>query len=388
MPFRKSTYRRSSATTAANETFTTTIHGAKDLKEYIGRITEIVQGVRREFDHDVQQPRARVEEPVTFLGSRKFDVTMCRVDHDGVIHSETKLPQFSKFLQAEQSINEQLKMLEDLRKMLVTNEHQRNRTVKNLKKTRNQVSAALKSVLSGCVEELELEPEIPGDKEIKSLIQQQIQQVQQNHRTVARNLCMQAEMIIRALRTRDILAYKLAAENTIQKIIHHADLCRKFIAQCREIACIEYCASAWWMETQRDPMDHSPYYVTAVSEGKPTRFKASEMEYSALVSGRSSPPRILIEVHCANRYCDDNSCVVVFSQYLDQELAETILTEEAVAAFEEDEAPTTYRRDYGTIISNQYPPASNEDVQEDDDDDDDDEDDEEAGMKRMRIDWN
>ncbi len=384
MPSRKSTSRRSSATTAANETFTATINGAKDLKEYIGRITEIVQGVRREFDCDVQQPRARVVEPGTFLGSRNFDVTMCRVDHDSVIHSETKLPQCSKFLQAEQAINEQLKMLEDIRKMLVTNEHQRNRTVKNLKKTRNQVSAALKSVLTGCVEELELEPEIPGDKEISSLIQQQVQQVQQNHRTVAHNLCKQAEMVIRALRTRDILAYKLAAENTIQKIIHHADLCRKFIAECREIARIEFCASSWWMETQRDPMDHSPYYVTAVSEGEPTRFKASEMEYSALVSGRSSPPRILIQVRNANRYSDDNSCTVVFSQYLDQELAETILTEEAVAAFEEDEAPTNYIRQYGTIISNQYPPASNYD----DDDEHDDEDDEEAGMKRMRIDWN
>ena len=379
---RKSTnYRRSTATSAANETFTTTIHGAKDLKEYISRITEIVQGVRREFDRDVQQPRACVEEPGTFLGSRDFDVTMCRVAQDSVIHSETKLPQCSGFLQAEQSINEQLKMLEDLRKMLVTNEHQRNRTVKNLKKTRNQVSDALKSVLSGCVEELELEPEIPGDKEIRSLIQQQIQQVQQNHRTVSRNLCMQAEMIIRALRTRDILAYKLAAENTIQKIIRHADLCRTFIAECRQIACIEYCASAWWMETQRDPMDHSPYYVTAVSEGEPTKFKAAEMEYSALFSGRHEPPRILIEVHSANRSSDDNSCPVVFSQYLDIELAETILTEEAVAAFEEDEAPTNYIRQYGTIISNQYHPANN-----DDEDDEDDEDEGEAGMKRLRID--
>jgi hypothetical protein len=380
MPSRKSTnYRRSSATSAANGIFTTTIHGAKDLKEYISRITEIVQGVRREFDRDVQQPLARVEEPGTFLGSRVFDVTMCRVDHDGVIHSETKLPQCSGFLQAEQVVNDDMELLENIRKMLVTNEHQRNRTVKNLKKTRNHVSAALKSVLSGCVEELELEPEIPGDKEIRSLIQQQVQQVQQNHRTVSRNLCMQAEMIIRALRTRDILAYKVAAEKTIQKIIHHADLCRKFIAECRQIACIEYCASAWWMETQRDPMDHSPYYVTAVSEGEPTKFNASAVAYSALVSGRRAPPRILIEVHSANRSSEDNSCRIVFSQYLDQELAETILTEEAVAAFEEDEAPTNYIRQYGTIISNQYPHASNGD--EDDEDED-----EDAGNKRGRMD--
>jgi hypothetical protein len=377
---RKSNHRRSTATTAANETFTTTIHGAKDLKEYIGRITEIVQGVRREFDRDVQQPLARVEEPGTFLGSRKFDVTMCSVAQDSVRHSEIVLPQCSGFLKAEQVVNDDMELLENIRKMLVTNEHQRNRTVKNLKKTRNQVSdAALKSVLRFRVEDFELEPEIPGDKEIKLLIQQQIQQVQQNHRTVANNLCMQAEMIIRALRTRDILAYKLAAENTIQKIIRHADLCRKFIAECRQIACIEYCASAWWMETQRDPMDHSPYYVTAVSEGEPTKFKAAEMEYSALVSGGRAPPRILIEVHSANRFSDDNSCVVVFSQYLDQELAETILTEEAVAAFEDDEEPTTYRRDYGTIISTQYPHASNGDEQRDE---------EEAGNKRGRMDCN
>jgi len=392
MPSRKSTnYRRSSATSAANGIFTTTIHGAKDLKEYISRITEIVQGVRREFDRDVQQPLARVEEPGTFLGSRKFDVTMCRVDHDSIRHSEIVLPQCSGFLKAEQVVHDDMELLENIRKMLVTNEHQRNRSVKNLKKTRNQVSAALKSVLTGCVEELELEPEIPGDKEIKLLIQQQVQQVQQNHRTVANNLCKQAELIVRALRTRDILAYKVAAEKTIQKIIRHADLCRKFIAECRQIACIEYCASAWWMETQRDPMDHSPYYVIAVSEGEPTKFNASAVEYSALVSGRRAPPRILIEVHSANRFSDDNSCVVVFSQYLDQELAETILTEEAVAAFEDDEEPTNYIRQYGTIISNQYPPVSNEDDQEDDDDDDEDEESgehEEAGMKRMRIDWN
>jgi hypothetical protein len=123
-------------------------------------------------------------------------------------------------------------------------------------------------------------------------------------------------------------------------------------------------------------MDHLPYYVTAVSEGEPTRFKAAEMEYSALVSGRRTPPRILIEVHSANRSSEDNSCRIVFSQYLDQELADTILTEEAVAAFEDDEEPTTYRRDYGAIISNQYPHASNGDEDED----------EEAGRKRGRMD--
>ena len=395
MPSRKSTNyrRRSTATTAANGIFATTIHGAKDLKEYISRISEIAQGIRREFDSDVQQPRARVEEPDTFLGSRKFDVTMCRVDHDGVRYSAIKLPQCSVFLQAEQAVNDGLELLETKRKMLVNNRQQLNVMVKNLKKTLHTGGGktgkindlkrpreiteeqggiyqvpVLKGGAAAVVGDLEIEHETPQSKAIKLLIQQ----VQQNNRTVARKLCEQAELIIRALRTRDILAYKQAAENTIQKIIRHADLCRKFIADCRQIACIEYCASSWWMETQRDPMDHSPYYLTAVSEGVPTRFNASAVEYSALVSGGRAPPRILIEVHSATRSSHDNTCQIVFSEYLDEELANTILTEEAVRAFEEEEVPTSYRRDYGTIVSNSPPPPADHHNEISDDSDDED----------------
>jgi len=389
MPFRRST-----ATTAANAAFATIIHGAKDLKEYISRISEIAQGIRREFDCDVQQSRARVEEPKTFLGSREFDVTMCGVSHNSVVHSETKLSQHSGFLQAEQVVNDSLALLENIRKMLVTNKQQRNVTVKNMKKSTHRSSVktgkinnlkrpreiteeeqggvyqvpVLKGGAATFVGDFELEQENPETKRIKSLIKQ----IQENHRTVARNLCKQAELIVRALRTRDILAYKHAAETTIQKIIRHADLCRKFIAECRQIACIEYCASAWWMETQRDPMDHSPYYLTAVAEGVPTRFNASAMEYSTLVSGRNAPPRILIKVQSAHRSSHDNTCHVVFSEYLDQELADTILTEEAVCAFEAEEVPTSYRRDYGTIVSNSpAPPADHHNEISDDSDDED-----------------
>ena len=414
MPSRKSTNyrRRSTATTAANGIFATTIHGAKDLKEYINRISEIAQGIRREFDSDVQQPRARVEEPDTFLGSRKFDVTMCRVDHDGVRHSKIKLPQCSKFLQAEQAVNDGLELLETKRKMLVNNRQQLNVMVKNLKKTlhtggsktgkindlkrpreiteeeRGGVYQVPKGGAAAVVGDLEIEHESPEKKAIKLLIQQ----VQQNHRTVARNLCEQAELIVRALRTRDILAYKLAAENTIQKIIRHADLCRKFIAECRQIALIEYGASGWWMETQRDPMDHSPYYLTAVSEGVPTRFNASAVEYSALVSGGRAPPRILIQVQSAHRSSHDNTCQIVFSEYLDEELADTILTEEVVRAFEEEEVPTSYRRDYGTIVSNS-PPAGGFSVRNNSDDDDDESDEEDKVWKAAaeaaatRMEW-
>jgi hypothetical protein len=328
---------------------TLTIKGPKSLNENIKKVQGMGRNIKEQFKSDCGQSLACVEEPTTFLGSTQFDVRLCIMDHESMIYSATQLNQDSQFLQAEEVVNEGLKNLMHIYKMLLTNEHQRNTTVKALKKTRKQVSAALKSNLRCSDEDFELEPVIPGDKEIRLLIQQQIQQVQQNHGTVARNLCKQAEMIVRALQTRDILAYKLAADNTIQKIIRHADLCRKFIADCLKKACVEYCASEWWMKKQ-DPNDRSSYYLTAVVEGEPTRFKAPVFEYSTLVSGRSAPPRILIEVQNEER-SPDGSCQIVFSEYLNEELAKEILNDDAVRAFEADEIPKTYVRRYGKITS-------------------------------------
>lgn len=368
---------RSTATTAANETFTATINGAKDLKEYISRINKLTQEIRAEFENDLKQPCARVEEPNTNLGSRKFDVTMASVAHDSVVHSETVLNQCSEFLQKEQVVDESLAALEKIRKFLVTNREQGIVAIKTIKKLRTKgISSKINDLKKPRDQQtvqqsfetadsvvnadecdfVEIEHESPEDKRFKRLIEQ----IRQNHRTNARNLCKQAELIIRALRTRDILAYRLSAETTIQKIIRHAKKCNTFIENCRRIARIECCASAWWMETQRDPMDHSPYYLTAVEEGVATRFSESEVDYSALVLERRTPPRILIEVQSANR-SSNNSFPIVFSQYLDQELADTILTEEAVRAFEAEEEPTNYRRDYGTIISNCYVDAGSND---------------------------
>lgn len=228
MPSRRST------TTTTNQTLAINIKGANDLKEYINRISEIAQGVRREFDCDVKQARTCVEEPMTFLGSLSFDVTMCKVSHKSVVHSETKLPQHSAFLQAEKTVNDGLELLENIRKMFVTNKQQRNVTVKKLKKTRylgvktgkiNDLKKEREITEQGGVyqvpngravavfEEVELEHQTPKDKEFKLLIQQ----VQQNHRTVAHNLCKQAELIIHAMRTH--LEQELADRNLTEEAV-------------------------------------------------------------------------------------------------------------------------------------------------------------------------
>lgn len=365
----------SSAATSIRNILPTSVNGAKELKEYINRVNGIVQAIRREFENDLKQDRANVEIPNTFLGSRNISCEMCQVAHRDYVYYETRLPQQSAFLQAEQIVLDAIGALEHLRKMLVTNKQQKRTMLRNIRRsiasersalalppTAQQSSQSFANPDNGVAEPFEclLEYEGPAIKGLKQLGEQ----LKQNHQTIARNILQQAQPILIAMRTRGILAYKLAAENTIGKIIHHAEKCRTFIAQSRYLACIEYCASAWWMETQKDPMDHSPYYVRALLEGESTPSSFSEssaVQRPVSVFGETAQ-QIVIEVQSANvsPSFDDSSKMmeVVFSEYLDQELAETILTEEAVRAFEAEELPRSYHRHYGTIFSTPPPPPS------------------------------
>jgi hypothetical protein len=123
------------------------------------------------------------------------------------------------------------------------------------------------------------------------------------------------------------------------------------------------------METQRDAMDHSPYYVRAVLEGESSPSSFSETARPVSVFGETSQ-QVTIEVQSANMD-------VVFSQYLDQELAGIILTEEAVRAFEAEEVPRSYRREYGTIISTAAGSVCNNSDDDNDEEDNDEEDNDE-----------
>jgi hypothetical protein len=408
----------STTTTSIRNILPTSVNGAKELKEYIDRTNSLIQAIRGEFEKDLKQDRANVERPNTFLGSRNISCEMCQVAHRDYVYYETALPQQSAFLQAEQIVLDAIGALEHLRKMLVTNKQQKRTMLRNIRRSiasersalalpptaqqsssSSSSSQSLTEPLFDCL----LEYEGPAIKGLKQLGEQ----LKQNHRTIARNILQQAQPILIAMRTRGVLAYKLAAENTIGKIIHHAEKCRTFIAQSRYLACIEYCASAWWMETQKDPMDHSPYYVRALLEGESTPSSFSEsyaVQRPVSVFGETAQ-QIVIEVQSANMSSFDGSSKmmeVVFSEHLDQELAETILTEEAVRAFEAEELPTSYHRHYGTIFSTPPPPAAdsssvrnndndNDDDNDNDNDDDNESDDEEweaaAAAAAMRMEW-
>jgi hypothetical protein len=396
----------SNTTNTIRTTFPTSVKGAKELKEYINRINGLVQAIRTEFEKDLKDARARVEKPNTFLGSRNIGCEMCEIAHRDYVYYETKLPQHSAFLQAEQIVLDAIDALEHLRKMLVTNKQQKRTMLRNIRRSiasersalalppsmqhrsSSSSSSSSQSFAAASITdhpdygvnvdepfECLLEYEGPAIKGLKQLGEQ----LKQNHRTIARNILLQVQPILIAMRTRNILAYKLAAENTIGKIIHHAEKCRTFFAHCRYFACIEYCASAWWMETQRDAMDHSPYYVRAVLEGESSPSSPSSFSETARpvsVFGETSQ-QVTIEVQSANMD-------VVFSQYLDQELAGIILTQEAVRAFEAEEVPRSYRREYGTIISTTAGSVCNNSDDEDDDEDEEDEG-EEAAATALNV---
>jgi hypothetical protein len=336
--------------------------------------------------------RARVEKPNTFLGTRNISCEMCEIAHNDYVYYETKLPQHSAFLQAEQFVLVAIDALEHFRKMLVTNKQQKRTMLRNIRRSIVSERSALalppslqhrslssQSFAATAIThhpdhgvnmdepfECLLEYEGPAIKGLKQVGEQ----LKQNHRTIARNILLQVQPILIAMRTRNILAYKLAAENTIGKIIHHAEKCRTFFEQCRYFACIEYCASAWWMETQRDAMDHSPYYVRAVLKGESSPSSFSETARPVSVFGETSQ-QVVIEVQ------QSTNMEVVFSQYLDQELEGIILTEEAVRAFEAEEVPRSYRREYGTIISTAAGSVCNNSDDDNDEEDNDEEDNDE-----------
>ena len=355
----------STTTTTTGNTFPTTVDGPKDLKEYIQTIHALMTSVRTELDDVLKQPIARADLPTTFLGSRDFNCTMCEAAHASFVHSATILPQHSELLKTEQPLKECLNQLENIRKMLVNNKQQKQTMINNIKKTCKIAAAHMND---GDAEMVEIEhDETETVKSLKAIIEQ----VKQNHRTVAKKLLEQAHSILLTIRARHIVLYKLAAENTIGEIIHHAEKCRAFFAQCRYNALIEFCTAAWWMETQKDPMDHSSYYVKVVFEGEPREFHASNPSLTNPNDAAISPIRIEIQNAAAPL---EHS--IVFSTYLDQELAETILTEEAVNAFQAGEAPSYYRGHNGTISS--HPAAArgavvrNEDETEEEEHEDDD----------------
>jgi len=309
--------------------FMSRVKGVKELNTYIKQISKLVTDVAHEFQNDLRQEKAVIRRTRICRGGPNVSAEMCEIAHNDFVYHMTQLPQSSEYLQTTGILLGIIEQLENIRKLLVTNKQQKKMAIRRIRSIIKGMQNAAN------IEEdqyQELEPEMTEtQKELRSLIEM----TKEHHRAISKRLIEdQVAPIIRVLRTRHILAFKTAAENTIGEIIQHAEKCRAFLLRCRWLALVEYCASAWWFETQKDPMDSSYYQVTAVIVGEEEenefkRFNPKKQYTAFLDQLMNTDIRIVVT--------GDDSRNRVAQYDLTNELSETILTEDAINAFENEQ---------------------------------------------------
>ena len=305
--------KKPTTTTIVSSIITTTnVSGANQLKKYIQEITEVAKEIRKEFEDSLKQPKAIVEYQRTeSTSTHNFNAEMSRVSHDTFVYNNTRLIQSSKFLQADGVMIECLGLLEIVRKMLVNNKQQKKTRVRNIRTIINELKRHQQqwiAFLKPAVVEIETEVSSPSIERLEK----EIETTKQNHRTITNRLLTQANTLVLAMR-RHIFAFKVAAEDSIGEIIHNAVKCRAFIAKCRRLEVIDFCASMWWFDTQ-----HSEFIAQHP--------ELSERHFTVSVAELEENDRIKFVVQCF-----DPMVITVGEYEFDQA---HILTDEALQAFE------------------------------------------------------
>jgi len=305
------------------------VKGVKELNTYIEQISKLVTDVAHEFQNDLRrQEKAIIRRSRICRGGPNVSAEMCEIAHNDFVYRMTQLPQSSEYLQMTGILLGSIQQLENIRKLLVSNKQQKKTAIRRIR----SIIKGMRNAADIDEDDQELEPEITQtEKELRSLIEM----TKEHHRVISKRLIEdQVTPIIRVLRTRHILAFKTAAENTIGEIIQHAEKCRAFLLRCRWLALVEFCASSWWFETQKDPMDPSYYQVTAVIVGEEEenefkRFNPKKQYPAFLDQLMNTDIRIVV--------IGDDSRIRVAQYDLTRELSETILTEDAINAFENEQ---------------------------------------------------
>jgi hypothetical protein len=373
---------------------TTTVSGAKDLDEYIAQVSGMITQIQENFMREMADSEANMRSQRCRGSSHDFAMEMCGITHADLIYKETVLPQSSAFLQALAVANECLDQLEALRKMIVNNKQQKKTAIRRLREFRNYIgsmveSFALQNMVLGTstgtgtgtgagatipppkmsilqerrdreerqrrenLLELSMELEATETKPTSRMIQDMIEMTKQNHRTVSKGLIDQANTLVSAMRARHIRNLAEVAERTVGLVKDHEKKCQAFMTQCLRLSAIEYCAKIWWFETQNpdpnpNPNNSKNYYIRAevvhdygdAVEGEtPTcldrHFKASRAAaYFEFCAENRPAPRICITVHGDPDPKGGNASPLVCKYDFDQELAETILTDEAIDQFQ------------------------------------------------------
>lgn len=327
---------------AAVNTFTAEIrkiNGAKGMKNFTREMMTAFEEATRVFEDDLAKPNATVKERLCCRKRFQFVLHMCAVEHRTFTHTATVCNK--RLLTAKTEMMKCLEQLESTRKMFVTFKQQKNTTIRQICEIIRQVSASASAVLEedGSVAIRELAYENPAITSLRALIEK----TKTEYKTASRKLLQQAHFTcFTAIRL--LLAYQCELETVIQSVINHAEKSRAYMEHIRWLELVEYCASAWWLETQKDAMDDGYYHVWAVMAADSSMiFRAEALQHDyhksthamanmAIAGGGSSGIKIVVR----GAPTEEHPCPVVAAYEFTQELAETILTEEAIASFENE----------------------------------------------------
>jgi hypothetical protein len=317
-------------------TFATHVKGAKELNTYIEETTQFIHAIRAELEEDLKQDKATVRFNPICRRNHHLRAETRRLAHNAFTIMEIARHDKSNFAISEATVNACLAQLDQLRKMLVNNKQQRKIETRRIKAIIREVDSLLPPATfeefgGGFVE---FNPR--DDNVCLNQLRQLIETTKQHHKTVSRKILEHVHTILLAMRTHHIIAYKDAAQNAVGAVIHHAEQSRAYIRECRERALIEYCASAWWMTTQKDAMDENEYEVSVESSSTAEHLGSSGLttHHRASDDSRWNNLEIIVKMTTTG--------VEVGRYSLNDDIAKFIITEEAVQSFQWEEEQMWY----------------------------------------------
>lgn len=275
------------------------VGGAKELKKRIEEYVTLVRKMKNDFERSVNSPDANVDPAPICVPLHEFHSSQCAVRHRDFIRKvASESPDLSI---PESNVNCALAALENFRKMLVTNKQQR----KTAHKDNHRVSTAIQASFQTTMEMAELEPPMNS---LSVELMKIDDAAKQHHRTMSRNILEEVNRLLVQLRTQFILALQAALDDSVGKIIQHAEECREFIERTRQLALLEFCASRWF-NAQKEAMDPKEYFVGI-----------HEIDGGGLV----------IKIHIFQ----DHEDILVATFDVDEEFSKQVLTEESITEFE------------------------------------------------------
>jgi len=280
------------------------VGGAKELKGRIQEYITLVNKMKNDFECSVNSPEAKVDPTPICVPLHEFHSSQCAVKHRDFIRKVCReSPDLSI---PESNVNCALAALENFRKMLVTNKQHR----KTAHKDSHRVATGIQASLQTTQDELE-----PTMNAFSVELLKIDDAAKQHHRTMSRNILEEVNRILLQLRTQFILALQTALDDSIGKIVQHAEESREFIERTRRFALLEFCASRWF-HAQKDAMDSNEYFVGI---------------HETHGGGR------LIKIHTFQ----DREEIFVAMYEVDDEFVDQVLTEEAISEFAGEEQALT-----------------------------------------------